>query len=139
MSDIVEQLRTEAEVTAGAGGGSLLERAADEIERLRAENQRLREGIVHLGFWNGDHCNCTGEDPPCPLDSDFYTQPSDAECENKRLKEVSDRMARELRFMADEIVRLRARYVREYVLHRRAPSGPRPMQQQSLAEEGGWA
>lgn len=49
MDDIVEQLRTEAEVTAGAGGGSLLERAADEIMWLRAElahAQRMRLATV---------------------------------------------------------------------------------------------
>ena len=48
MSNIVERLRSPANVfyEYAADNGAFLREAADEITRLRAENERLREALI---------------------------------------------------------------------------------------------
>lgn len=50
MSDIVERLRQRADKMATRGNAEALREAADELERLRAENAELRADAERLAY-----------------------------------------------------------------------------------------
>jgi|RhiMethySRZTD1v2_1073278.scaffolds.fasta_scaffold822469_3 benzoyl-CoA reductase/2-hydroxyglutaryl-CoA dehydratase subunit BcrC/BadD/HgdB len=46
MSDLVERLRVAAQYSTDDDAAEMLREAADEIEQLRAENERLRAALA---------------------------------------------------------------------------------------------
>ena len=47
MSDLVERLRVAAQYSTDDDAAEMMREAADEIEQLRAENERLRAALAH--------------------------------------------------------------------------------------------